>query len=175
MGQLEQLGQLRKPLCERKGFTLVEVLVATGVLVFVITIVVGIYVTTVAAQNRTFARQAALDSSRFALESIARSIRQSNIDAAGTSAQQLALTDHPTKGSVTYTLSDGRLTENGDSITASNVAVDTLSFTVDGITDGDNEQPRVTILMEVRSTNARENEQATIPIQTTITPRNLDQ
>ncbi len=155
----------------KKGFTLVEVMVASGIFALIVVVVASIYVTVISSQRRTFAVQDALDSSRFALESMARSIRQSSVSSAGGST--LELTGHPDKGNITYILNNGRLEENGQPITADNVVVETLIFRPQGTGATDGEQPRITILMEVRSKNTKETEQHHVPIQTTITPRGL--
>lgn len=153
------------------GFTLIEMLVATGIFVLVITLVSTIFVSTIGNQRRAFGLQDVLDSSRFALEAVARSIRQSDI----TSASQTSLTlAHPTKGAVTYSLSAGRLYEGNQPVTSQDVTVEDLRFLVSGLGAGDGLQPRVTIILRVRSNATKASEQKFVSIQTTVTPRNLE-
>ena len=153
------------------GFTIVEVLVAAGIFAVILTVVASIYITTISAQRRTFGTQHVLDSSRFALESMGRAIRQSTVNSAGGST--LDLEDHPDKGDITYTLNGERLEENGEPITADDVVVETLVFIPQGLGTSDGAQPRITIFMEVRSKNVKSDEEHLIPVQTTITPRGL--
>ena len=160
----------------KRGFTIIEVLVATGLFSIILLVVVGIYITTISAQRRTFGTQNVLDSSRFALETMARAIRQSSVTSAGGST--LELSGHPDKGNITYTLNGEAIEEsvNGASanpITSDDVVVETLIFDPQGTGTNDGEQPRITIFMEVRSKNVKAEEEHLIPIQTTVTPRGL--
>jgi Tfp pilus assembly protein PilE len=156
----------------RAGFTLIELLVAVGVFILVVIIVSTIYTSTIGSQRRAFGKQDILDSSRYALETMARAIRQSTVDSV--SATRLELENHPRKGDITYRLNNGRILENGDQITANNVTVESLEFIGQGIGTGDLHQSRVTIVMAVRSEREKPSEETLIYIQTTVTPRELE-
>lgn len=153
------------------GFTLIEMLVASGIFALVITLVSTIFVGAIGNQRRAFGLQDVLDSSRFAIEVMARSIRQSSI----TSASQTSLTlSHPSKGTITYSLVGSRLHEGSEPITSQNVTVEDLRFLVAGLGAGDGLQPRVTVVLRVRSNASRAADQKFVSLQTTVTPRNLE-
>ncbi len=156
---------------KKGGFTLIEMLVAIGIFVLVITLVSTIYVGAIGNQRRAFGLQDVLESSRFTLEAMARAIRQSNIT---TATQTLLTLNHPSKGAVTYSLAGGRLYEGSNPITSQDVTVEDLRFLVSGLGAGDGLQPRVTIVMRVRSNATRAAEQKFVNVQTTVTPRNLE-
>lgn len=63
----------------QSGFTLIEILVSSFILILVVVAASQMYITASAAQRRAHGKQNALDSSRYALEYMARSIRQSRI------------------------------------------------------------------------------------------------
>jgi len=156
---------------ERAGFTIVEMLFATGLFALVITLVVTVYVTSVSNQRKAFGLQDVLDNSRYVLETMARAIRQSNINSV--SSTQLDL-DHPSKGSLSYYLNGTKIMEDTDVLTGpGQVVVEDLQFIGQGIASGDGQQPRVTIIMRVRSDETKTSEQTFINLQTTVTSRNL--
>lgn len=147
-----------------------ELLVSVTIFAIVITIASSIYITTIGSQRRAFGRQNVLDSSRFALESMARAIRQSDVVSATANTLDI---NHPDKGTIQYSLSSGQIMESGGALTANDVTVSSLTFLTDGLAGNDNEQPRVTIVLTISSKNVKVTEQSSMTIQTTITPRNL--
>jgi prepilin-type N-terminal cleavage/methylation domain-containing protein len=164
--------------CSRRdssGFTLIELLIAMGIFITVVTLVSSIYITTVSSQRRGFGKQNVLDSSRFALEAMARAVRQSTIVVSETDADTLSLV-HAVRGDLIYELASGRITEEveggpAQNLTADDVVVQTLIFRGQGLGSNDSEQPRITIQMVVRSSTAKVSEQSSIRLQTTVTPR----
>ncbi len=147
-----------------------ELLVAVAIFVIVITIATDVYISTVGSQRKSFGLQDVLDSSRFSLESIARAVRQSSIVSVSPDSLEI---NHPEKGLITYELSSGKIIENGSALTSRNVVVEKLSFTGYGLLGDDEEQPRVNIVMKIRSSNQRPSEVSILNIQTTITPRKI--
>jgi len=152
------------------GFTLMELLVSVTIFAVVVTIASSIFISTIGSQRKAFGQQNILDSSRFALESMARAIRQSDVISATVNTLEI---NHPDKGTIQYSLSGGQIMESGGALTADDVTVESLTFLTDGLAGNDNEQPRVTIILQVSSKNVKAVEQTSITIQTTITPRNL--
>ena len=160
---------------DKRGFTIPELLVAMGIFVVILTVVSSVYVTSISSQRRGFGKQNVLDSSRFALETMARAVRQSTILAISNDGDTMDLA-HAVRGDITYSLSGQRVTESvaggqAQNLTADNVVVESLIFRGQGLGGNDSEQPRVTIQMVVRSATGKSSEQSTIRLQTTITPR----
>jgi prepilin-type N-terminal cleavage/methylation domain-containing protein len=161
---------MKNKFTKNKGFTLMELLVAVAIFSVTITIVSDIYLSTVGSQRKSFGQQDVLDSSRFAIESMARAIRQSTIVSATPVSLEI---NHPDKGTVRYDLNGGRLMETDSPLTADNVVVEKLSVLTSGLDGNDDEQPRVTIGLVIKSKNLKAREQTQMTVQTTITPRKL--
>lgn len=149
---------------------MMELLVTMAVFTIVVTIVSDVYLTTFGSQRRAFGQQSVLESSRFALEAMARSIRQSTVVSATETRLEI---NHPLKGTIVYEKSGQRILENSAPLTADNVSVNRLSFLTSGLAGNDGRQPRVTISLEVSSANQKLREQSRLNVQTTITPRRL--
>ena len=159
--------------CSRAGFTLIELIVAMAVFSTVVTIVSSIFVSTVGSQRKNVNQQEVLENARYVLENIARSIRQSTVQTTDGTSSVLAV-NHPVKGLTTYQLDNKQIEENGLTLSSSEVFVEKLDFIVDGMSGSDFEQPRVTILLSIKNTEAGVGAGSLINIQTTITPRNLN-
>ena len=84
---------------------------------------------------------------------------------------------HPVNGNIRYSFSGGQIIRT-DATTSGAINPDEVrvegKFIIDGKTAGDDEQPRVTIIMKVEGTGTKAEEQAKINLQTTLTQRNLD-
>jgi prepilin-type N-terminal cleavage/methylation domain-containing protein len=154
------------------GFTLIELLVAIAVFGTVVATVSNIFISVVGSQRKNFNNQEVLDNTRFVLENMGRAVRQSVVATADGSSSSLTL-NHPVKGLLAYTLNDGKILENGVSLTSGGVVVDSLTFVVAGNSAADGVQPRVTVSFSVRDKNQKPGVTASMGIQTTITPRNL--
>ncbi len=164
-----------------QGFTLIEMVVAVAVFSILMTIVGAIFTQTLNLQRTAFSLQNIEENSRFSLETMAREIRVAEIQnppaACPSSPTSSLLMTHPVNGEIEYRLSatDNRIHRivNGiDTIlTSEDVNVVRLSFCVSGVTEGDDEQPRITILMSMES--GAKNPQK-VDLQTTITTRLLD-
>lgn len=71
---------MKKYFAKKRGFTLVEVIVAASIFTFVSVIGVTIFVNVVRIQNRIMLENQIYEDGRFMMERIAREIRQNNID-----------------------------------------------------------------------------------------------
>lgn len=71
---------MKKCFAKKRGFTLVEVIVAASIFTFVSVIGVTIFVNVVRIQNRIMLENQIYEDGRFMMERIAREIRQNNID-----------------------------------------------------------------------------------------------
>jgi len=149
---------------------MMELLVTVAVFTIVVTIVSDVYLTAVGSQRRSFGQQLVIENSGFTLEAMARAIRQSSVVSATETRLEI---NHPAKGTVVYTAGGGQVLENDAPLTSQDVTVSRLSFLTLGIPGGDNEQPRITVILEISSANQKAGEQSRLTVQTTVTPRQL--
>lgn len=161
----------------KKGFTLVEILVAIGLFSIVIAIAVGGFANALHAQREVEALVASQSNASLALEQMAREVRSGYFFCSTTSTTLAsgplstcgcqvsidgsvwtcsALNFNNTDGqNVTYDHTQGGTLEkkigNGpsQSITSDNIAVKNLTFTIFGALYSDGWDPRITIAMSV--------------------------
>ncbi len=161
-----------------KGFTLIELLVSVAIFSLVVAAASSLFSAAAKAQRRSLENQKVLDNGRYVLETISKAIRMSEIQTSDGSLLPSLEIDHATKGTVTYALSSGQVTENGTAISSANVTVDKLYFTVSGVGTSppdDVKQPKVTIILKVKSKDAvAPMYRVEVYFQTTISQRNLD-
>ncbi len=159
-----------------KGFTLTELLVSIAVFSLVVAAASGLFSAAAKAQRRSLENQKVLDNGRYVLETISKAIRMSEIQTSDGSLLPSLEIEHATKGTVTYALSSGQVTESGTAISSTNVTVEKLYFTVSGVgTSAPNKQPRVTIILKVKSKDTiAPMYRVEVYFQTTISQRNLD-
>jgi Tfp pilus assembly protein PilW len=164
------------------GFTLVELLVAVGIFVTLVTVAAGVFISGIRGHRALLDLMAVSDNAGIVLEQMAREIRTGyffcNTDGSNPcgnlSQNNITFTNY--KGErVTYGLNGNSITRtigsNSVKITADNVQVNKLRFVI-GQGSGSNAicNPwRITIVMEVGS--AKTNQK--IPLQTTISSRVL--
>lgn len=180
---------LRKP--GQKGFTLIEAVVATSVFAFVISAVLGVYISVTQLDSKTRAQRAVTQNARYVMEYLAKEIRNGQIDfdsypSGNTSGvdqdlyiiNQAGEAEHFYLNGNNIVLSKiaGTTNLNSSSIIVTRfktlVSPSTTPFTVSA-TPTVNEQPRVTIILEMASNYGnRANDQASISIQTTFAVRN---
>jgi len=160
----------------KKAFTLIEVLVAVSIFIVVITVALTLFVSGINGQRKVIALQDVQDNARFLMGFIIKEIRMSEINYINHSILNIT---RPDGESVVYTFnnSEGRI-ERADSstngpINSNNVLV-YGSFYGLGIGSGDNQQARVTIVMDVQKNSDKAEASASIKIQTTVSQRNLD-
>jgi prepilin-type N-terminal cleavage/methylation domain-containing protein len=172
----------------QRGFSLVEMLVATTVFTFVAAGTSGLFVTALDLQRRAIGIQKIEENAQFALESIAREVRVSVITSGDASCDPLDLIatrtltiEHPTNGTVTYEYDTssgvGFLTRDADGsgpqpITSVDVNFKSFAFCVTGSGD-DGIQARVTMPMTIESLAGRPSTRSTASLQTTIVSRDL--
>jgi prepilin-type N-terminal cleavage/methylation domain-containing protein len=164
-----------------QGFTLIEMMVTVAVFSILMTIVGAIFAQTLDLQRAAFNLQNIEENSRFSLETMAREIRFAEIQSSsaacpGSPTNSLRMT-HPVNGVIEYYLSaaDNRIYRSVNGIdtilTSEDVNVIRLGFCISGVTEGDDEQPRITILMSMEA--GVKNPQR-VDLQTTITTRLLN-
>lgn len=179
---------MNKRLKYNLGFSLVEMIVALGIFLVVISMVVLFFNQSLVAQRRVFSSQNIQDNLRYAIEFMTREIRMGSGFDVGEGAPSVrgysyllasdVLKFKNSKGEfVTYSwdqnaaLSNYHLIlRNGQPIISQNVEVYDFAFVLNqGL-----QQPRITIIIKAQIKDAKKpEEQIPIIVQTTVSPRNL--
>jgi Tfp pilus assembly protein PilW len=167
----------------QSGFSLIELLVAAAVFMFVVPAVSGLFIQALELQRRATGIQKIEENAQFAMESIAREVRVATITSGDTSCsppdpittRELVI-DHPVNGTVTYRYDRGSgygiLSRNGEAITSTDVDIKTFAFCVRG-SGSDNAQTRLTMPMTIESTAGRPSNRVSVSLQTTVISRDL--
>ncbi len=178
------------------GFTLVELVVALGVFAVVAVISLSALLSVSYAQKAAIAAQNNFDNIRFSLEAMTKEIKAGedfdcnpgisglhNCPYPAGSDTFTFLNDRGTQ--VTYSLVEGQLVRRTSAapcdvppfcpITAREVHIGRLLFFVSGAPLADNEQPRVTIVIEGQTQGFKAGQTARFNLQTTVAARPLDQ
>lgn len=158
------------------GFGLVELITATFIFSIISTIVATNFVDILQLQRRGFGAQKIQEEALFAVESMAREIRVSQVQSPDDLNCTLTnlIIDHPINGPTTYSVSNGIINKtvggNTFPITSAKISFSRFNFCVRG-SGLDDEQPRVTIVASIRTASGTEGLQ--FDIQTTISSRDL--
>lgn len=137
----------REVAVKKKGFTIVEMIVAVGIFAVVMVLAVGALLTIVAANKTAQAMKVVMNNVNYAVEDMVRTIRSgSNYSCDVSPCSSLSLSDNDGE-SVFYGLSGSILMRNGQALTSNEVEIDRLSFHVWGTEADDDEQPTVLILI----------------------------
>ncbi len=178
-----------------KGFTLVEILVASLISLLIISVASGLFVSLVRNQRRVLAKQQLLNQTSYIIEYMSRALRMARKDRTGTCLSTTGLNYENPEGDISkikfinhsendicqefsWNEIEGRLEESKDSgsffvpLTSDKLQINSLKFKIFGEVGGDGLQPRVTIFLEVQVRGGED--QPKIQIQTTISQRNLD-
>lgn len=165
---------IKNKLKDKRGLTMIELIVAIGIFGLTIGMAMGIFVLAVTSQRRITALKNIEDNVRFAIESISREIRtgrnfnnNSNLLSFANAKGESVV--YRLNASIIEKSSDGGI--NYSTITGSEVTIDYLNFYLSGQVAGDNLEPRITITMGVSSKVGNQN--ANLKIQTTISERIL--
>ena len=184
-----------------KGFTLVETLVALLIFGFVSVILVNIFVSVLNSQKRILQNQELMNQSSYALEYMTKAIRMAEKDMTGTcsgaagenfrvgtSPVSIAFLTYDIKDSsykcVQFLIENNAIKERRSTdeslptgtalpMTSSAVSVDRLEFYVTGDILGDNIQPKITVMIKMKSLSSSTNAPVVI-VQTTVSQRKLD-
>jgi prepilin-type N-terminal cleavage/methylation domain-containing protein len=167
----------------RKGFTMIELLVAVGLFAIVTSIAMGGFANALRTQRQSAGLIGANSNVSLVLEQISREIRTGyDFCVNGQNCPSLGELSfkNAKKQVVTYCLDQGgimRGTGPGgcgaagiQKITADNVLVQHLEFYLDGNRPGDGRQPRITIAIGVSSKESGISGNV-INLQTTLSPR----
>jgi len=167
------------------GFTLIELLVGMTIFVLVSGIIVGIFVSGISLQRRFLAEQQVLAQLSFAIEYMSRALRMAKREDGTFNCLSAGLNYINPVGESTikfinhlqeddcqeFFLEKNRIKykQKGEilDLTSPNLQVESLLFKLQGQSQGDNLQPRVTIFLRTKSP-------LKIELQTTISQRRLD-
>jgi Tfp pilus assembly protein PilW len=167
-----------------QGFTIIEAIVATAVFAFFIVSLLGVYLSILRLDSRTRGQRAVTDNTRFIMEYLSKEVRDGRIDYTAvdcggtvTSTADLCLINQNGESEHIYAQNpvglisgDGTnliLSKNGTatSLNSASVKITKLEFLVSPSTDsltqnsisnGVNEQPHVTVVMEVTLNSVRD-------------------
>ncbi|HXV26796.1 MAG TPA: prepilin-type N-terminal cleavage/methylation domain-containing protein [Candidatus Paceibacterota bacterium] len=166
----------------QRGFSLVEMLVATAVFSFIIISVSGLYTRVLGLQRRAIGAARVQENALFVIESIAREIRVSRIPSGDSDCTgvpdpvttRTIMLDHPVEGAITYAYdaANGVVLRNGEELTSPEVRVTSFAFCVSG-SGPDDLQARVTIPMTLENIASNPAYQVSVALQTTVVSRDL--
>ena len=177
-----------------RGFTLIELLVSVTLFSIIMSIVSGIFVSTIKVQRRVLAAQELLDQSGYLMEYMSRSIRMARkeTEPGGCITQYYNYETNAAKDKIEFKdyhgdcqaffrkcNADGcRIMEHKagseNALTSTNLEV--VSFNVGSDSSWeqppfDNDQPRVTLFLEIK---VKGENQSSLKFQTTVSQRNMD-
>jgi prepilin-type N-terminal cleavage/methylation domain-containing protein len=175
----------------RKGFTLIELLVTLTIFSLLIGLAIGIFTTALKTQRKSLALQGILDNTSYTLEYMARAIRMAQKETvAPTCLSQNGLNYELTRGErgikfknyrgicQEFFLENGQLKESKGGVvtnlTSNDLEVALFNLRLEGASDTDNFQPRVTIALDIKSKGQKQEEKTEMKVQTTISQRNPD-
>lgn len=176
----------------KKGYTLIEILVAISIFLIVIAAPTGFFVTSIKGQKKALASQELLDNVSFTLEYMSRAIRMAKKDKGGDCidkklnyqetyfGQGIKFLNYQNECQEIFLDGDGRLKESINGSAPVPLTSDDLYITYFKIASDeswgqlDNLQPRITLSFEIKRKNPRPEMEPKIKIQTTISQRNLD-
>lgn len=172
---------LRQQSGRTDGFTLIEAVTSTAVFAFFIASLLGVYLSTLRLDSRTRAQRAVSDNARFIMEFLAKEVRNGRIDynapACGgnvaTQTQLCLINQDGESERISAANTAALITGNGtdlvlekdtgsSSLNSASVRITKLKFLVapaiDPLTPAKaaNEQPRVTVVMEIKAFGSRE-------------------
>lgn len=175
----------------KRGFTLIEMMVAVTIFALVIGSATGLFISAVRSQVKALAAHKLLDESSYVIEYMSRFLRMAqstggsctsgglNYENPGGDASRILFSNYYGSCQEFYLDGGGLLKQDLDflfwgELTSANLEVTSLQFNLSGealIETGDYLQPRVTISMTIKKRDATGPE---IKIQTTVSQRNLD-
>lgn len=186
---------------KQKSFTLVEILVAVGIFSIVIGIAVGIFISAIRVQRKALAEQELLDQTSYVMEYMSRAIRMAKkddiggtINCCGSDKVNFEYFSGGGKRGIRFRnyddicqefyLQGNKLVEhkydNSDDygtndLTSPALKVNDFNIGPNSSWDqDDDEQPRVTMFLNIQRRGEKPEEQPEIQIQTTVSQRNPD-
>lgn len=166
----------------KKGFTLIEMLVAVTIFVTVVTVVSTIFLSGLRTQRQALAYQQLLDQTSYLMEYISRAIRMAKKDMTGScitaklnyafDGQCLKFKNYQGECQQ-FCLEGTRIKEIKAGVqnylTSPDLKVNSFNVSLTGQTQEDNLQPLVSIFLDIAG-----KEQSKIQIKTSVSQRDLD-
>ncbi len=161
---------------DNKGFTLVELLVAVSIFAILSTIISGIYLSFSKSQARTFISQSLLNDAQYILETVAKEIKNNEIIISNWGVDNIYKIQKENEDKYEFLYDDSLKKINygivgGDKIDLNDITDFKISYFNMYLKENINEQPRVTISLEVKNTTENENEKVNYKLQTTVSSR----
>ena len=184
-----------KKVKKSRGFTLIEMIVAAGIFSLISGSISGLFISGIHGQRRVLATQRLLDQTSFAMEYMSRSLRMANKDTGPVCLNALDSNYEITStGDIglrfinilenddcqEFFLEGGKLKQKKNNLadtvdlTSDKIDVESFKIWLLGEEETDNTQPKVTLVLKIKSNEGREADRPSITIQTTISQRNLD-
>ena len=181
----------------KRGFTLVEMLVAIFIFSLVISVTVALFTSGLREQRNALSAQQLLNQTSFTLEYMSRALRmalkqdpilgrclsQDGSNYEIVSSSRLRFINHLENDDCQeFFLEDGQLKQNKNNLaetvflTSDKLKVNQLQFNLrgQGQPPSDTDQPRVTLSLEIEGRGFSSGSAPKLHIQTTISQRNLD-
>lgn len=169
-----------------KGFTLMEILIVSGMFAVLITVVASIFVFALRVESRVFATKKVLSQMSYSIEYMTRALRMAEKDTIGdcidrgsnyeVGAASIIFKSALQGGNCQkFYLDDGQLkirdfdAGTDFDLTSLDVEILNLNFAANGEDQGDVFQPFITIYLEARSSDS-----SVLEIQTSVSQRNPD-
>ena len=166
----------------KKGFTLIELIVALGVFMVVMTMTLSAFLNIMDIQKKTEAFRKVNDNLNFAMEAMMREIREGKgYSTANCSGADFCFTDKDGKA-IKYQLNTGGYIEREEAagdwlrMTSDGIEITKLSFSARGeetYASGDRQQPLVIISIGGES-GEKEKLKSKLNLQATVSQRKLD-
>jgi len=161
---------------KEEGVTLIELLVAMSIFLIALTAAVQIFMIGMSGVQRLFGRQDALDSARYILESMSKEIRMSDVVTSdGNPISMLHIKNSKlSPEDIYYTFSGTNITRQAGggtvyTLNPSGVQIIKGYFIIAG--NSAFTQPRVTIVLSIKSKTGKSAEQVQVNLQTTVSSR----
>ena len=181
---------------KKGGFTLIEMMVAVMIFSLIIGAISGVFISSFRSQKSALSSQRLLNQISYALEYMSRALRMASKQTADIpdclsqdglnyeithSGSGLKFINHLEEDDCQeFFLENKQLKQKKNNLTemveltSSNLEITSLNFLLQGESQDDDIQPRVTIFLAVKGKGQKLEEQPEIKIQTTISQRNLD-
>ena len=180
---------------KEKGFTIPELLVSLFMFSLIIGGAANLLLSGITAQRSSLAMQELLDQSSFVVEYMTRSLRQAKKDLGPTCLTTSGLNYEITQGGEgvmfinvgsqcqEFRLTTARIEEvfwaegaitSQAFLVSDNLAVTSLKFVLQGESQDDDLQPRVTFAFEIEGQGVKPESRPKLQFQTTISQRNVD-
>ncbi len=173
----------------KRGFTLIELLVSMTIFSIVMISAIGLFNAGIESQRKSLAMQTLSNSTSYTIEYMSRTIRMAKKDLMGTYVSA-GCNFEPSDSEANYIrflnyngkqqefiLQNGQIKEQKEpasgftALTSDNFQVNKLVFRVSGGCQDDELQPKVTIVIEIQTKEAKPQK---LNLQTTISQRDLD-